>query len=131
MQGAITPFTEVGSFFNFLYATHRLFPQFLQPILQLLFAALSDSDFQVKSNGAFASGMLVEHSDTDLSSQYMHLLAVLRPLFELPGEGPLAAQCNSRDNAAGAVARMICKNTGAVPLDQVRVDCRFHISVHH
>ncbi|KAF8578209.1 ARM repeat-containing protein [Ramaria rubella] len=98
MKGAITPFTE--------------------PILQLLFAALSDSDPQVQSNGAFASGMLVENSEADLSSQYLHLLAALRPLFEV-AEGSPSARFNARDNATGAVARLILKNTAAVPLDQV------------
>jgi importin-4 len=81
----------------------------------------------VKSNGAFASGMLVENSEADLSSQYMHLFAGLRPLFECPRR-TLAAQGNAKDNAAGAVARMICKNMDVVPLDQVHVSSfHFHL----
>ena len=86
--------------------------------MQLLFLALGDSDLQVQSNGSFASGMLVENSEADLSSQYLHLLAALRPLFEVP-EGAPSARLNARDNATGAVARMIIKKTEAVPLDQV------------
>ena len=89
-----------------------------QPLLQLLFAALGDSDPQVQSNGAFASGMLVENTEADLSSQYLPLLAALRPLFEVT-EGSPHARLNAKDNATGAVARMITKNTEAVPLDQV------------
>lgn len=89
-----------------------------KPILTLLFTALSDSDPQVQSNGAFATGMLVENSEVDLSSQYMNLLNALRPLFDVP-EGAPAARFNARDNATGAVSRMILKNTAAVPLDQV------------
>ena len=89
-----------------------------QPILQLLFVAVGDADIQVQSNCAFALGMLVENSDTDLSSQYLHLLTALRPLFDVP-EGALLVNLNARDNAIGAVARMIIKNTEAVPLDQV------------
>ena len=61
--------------------------------------------------------MLVENSEADLSSQYLHLLAALRPLFEV-AEGSSNARLNAKDNATGAVARMITKNTDAVPLDQ-------------
>jgi len=98
MKGAITPFTE--------------------PILQLLSAALTDADRQVQSNGAFAAGMLIENSEADLSSQYLPLLTALRPLFEV-NDGSTPAALHAHDNAAGAVARMIVKNTAAVPLEQV------------
>lgn len=54
----------------------------------------------------------------DLSSQYLPLLATLRPLFNPPA-GAKAPIYTARDNAAGAVARMIIRNSAAVPLDQV------------
>ncbi|OCH91411.1 ARM repeat-containing protein [Obba rivulosa] len=98
MKSAITPFTE--------------------PLLQLFYSALSDDEPEVQCNAAFASGLLVEHSEVDLSSQYLNLLASFRPLFVVADDAP-QAKFNARDNAVGAVARMILKNTAAVPLDQV------------
>jgi hypothetical protein len=72
----------------------------------------------VQSNAAFATGMLIENSDMDLTPQYMPLLAVLQPLFAVPDGAP-HARLSARDNAAGAVARMISKNADALPLAQV------------
>ncbi|KAI0085836.1 ARM repeat-containing protein [Irpex rosettiformis] len=88
------------------------------PLLDLFFRALSDPEPEVQTNAAFASGLLVEHSLVDLSSQYLNLLAAYRPLFNIPTDSP-SAQLNARDNAVGAVSRLIFKNTAALPLDQV------------
>ncbi|KDQ11917.1 hypothetical protein BOTBODRAFT_34989 [Botryobasidium botryosum FD-172 SS1] len=91
---------------------------YTEPILEHLFSALSDSEPEVRSNAAFATGVLVENTERDLGPQFMHLLGGLRPFFDVP-EGSPAAVFNARDNAAGAVARLIIQNTAAVPLDQV------------
>jgi hypothetical protein len=98
MKGAITPSTE--------------------PLLELLWRAIGDQDAEVQSNAAFATGLLVEHSRQDLSPQYITLLGALQPLFDLPADAP-APRLNARDNACGAVARLILRNAGAVPLPQV------------
>ncbi|KAM6496954.1 ARM repeat-containing protein [Amanita muscaria] len=98
MKGAITAQTEL--------------------LLDLFFSALSDSEAEVQSNAAFATGMLVENSDMDLSPQYLHILSALRPLFNVTPESS-AAHLNAKDNAAGTVARLIIKNPNAVPFDQV------------
>jgi hypothetical protein len=98
MKGAITPWTE--------------------NLYKLFFTALGDDEAEVQSNAAFASGMLVEHSETDMSSQYVSLLGALRPVFMVTLNAP-HARLNARDNAAGAVARLIVRNTAAVPLDVV------------
>jgi len=98
MKGAVTPFTE--------------------PLLELFFRALSDEGAEVQSNAAFATGVLVENSTIDLSPQYLHLLTALQPLFVVAPDAPAPKQ-NARDNAVGAVARCITRNTTAVPLDQV------------
>jgi len=98
MKDAITPFTE--------------------EILRFVFQTLGDEDAEVNSNAAFAAGLIVENSTVDLSSQYLNLLAALQPHFTVAPESP-TAKLNARDNAAGAVARLILKNTAAVPLDQV------------
>ncbi|KAJ4470445.1 armadillo-type protein [Lentinula aciculospora] len=98
MKNAVTPFTE--------------------PLLELFYQALSDTDAEVLSNAAFAVGLLTEYSEIDLSPQYLHLLGALRPLFVVTPDSP-ASKLNAKDNAAGAVARLIVRNTAAVPLDQV------------
>lgn len=98
MKSAITPSTE--------------------PLLELFHRALSDPEAEVQSNAAFATGLLVEYSEIDLSPQYLQLLQALRPLFNVtPDSSP--ARMNARDNAAGAVCRLIVRNVNAVPLDQV------------
>lgn len=98
MKSAVTPSTEL--------------------LLELFYRALSDDDAEVQSNAAFAAGLLVENSEVDLSPQYLHLLAAFRPLFVVAPDAA-AAKFNARDNAAGAVARLIVRNTAAIPLDQV------------
>lgn len=99
MKNAITPCTE--------------------PLMDLFYKSLTcHSEAEVQSNACFAIGLLVEHSQTDLSSYYLTLLAALRPIFNTtPSSSP--AQLNARDNAAGAISRMIVRNTAAVPLEQV------------
>lgn len=96
MESAVTPFTE------------GLFPLFLR--------SLADPESEVQSNGAFAMGSLILHSETDLSSQYLNILGVLHPLF---GPSDDRKKENARDNACGCVSRMIIKSVAAVPLDQV------------
>ena len=98
MKSAITPSTE--------------------PLLELFYRAVSDADAEVQSNAAFAIGQLVEHTKVDLSPQYLHLLSSLRPLF-LVEPGSSAARLNAKDNAAGAVGRLLFRNTAAIPLEQV------------
>ena len=98
MKGAITPHT--------------------QPLLELFYLALSDSEITVLSDAAFAIGLLVENSQVDLSQQYLQLLGALRPLFVVTPDSP-ALKLNAKDNAAGAVGRLILRNTAAIPLDQV------------
>ncbi|KAI9302006.1 armadillo-type protein [Cunninghamella echinulata] len=82
-------------------------------LLQLFTKACDDEDQTVKSNAAFALGVLVTYSQIDLSSHYPAILTALHPLFQgqtLP---------NTTDNATGAVARLILAHPEAVPLDQV------------
>jgi len=98
MKGSITPFTV--------------------PLAELFHKALEDNEAEVLSNAAFAIGLLIENSDLDLSSQYLPVLAALRPLFDVNESSP-APRLNAKDNAAGAVGRMIVRNTSALPLDQV------------
>ncbi|BGP17525.1 hypothetical protein JCM10213v2_005558 [Rhodosporidiobolus nylandii] len=94
MESACTPFTE------------QLFPLFL--------TALSDVEPEVQSNAAFAMGALLFHTQADVSSQYMTVLGALHPLFGLPDDGQSKHE-NAKDNACGAVARLISKNPAAIP----------------
>jgi hypothetical protein len=98
MKQAITPWTE--------------------PLLELFYRALSDGDAEVMSNAAFAVGMLVENSTTDLSLQFQPLLGALHPLFVVPADASAPRQA-ARDNAVGAVGRLIVRNSSATPLDKV------------
>ena len=88
------------------------------PLLELLYLALSDSESTVLSDAAFALGLLVENSEVDLSEKYLQLLGALRPIFEVKPDSP-AVKLNAKDNATGAVGRLIVRNTAAIPLDQV------------
>ena len=98
MKEAITPSTEA--------------------LFSLFYQALQDEDAEVCSNAAFGIGLVVEHSGQDLSPQYGPLLSILQPLFNLPADAP-ASKLTARDNAAGAVSRLIVRNTAAVPLEHV------------
>lgn len=91
--------------------TADLYPLFLR--------ALHDPEYEVSSNAAFAIGSLLFQTQADLSPHYLEILGALQRLFEpIPENAPLKRD-NARDNAVGAVARMILKNAEAVPLDQV------------
>lgn len=97
MKGAITPFT--------------------QDILALLSRSLVDEEPSVRSNSAFAAGVLIENSELDLSQHYTSLLTALQPLFEKSSDEADEVK-TARDNACGCLARMIMKKPDAVPLDQ-------------
>ena len=98
MKNAVSPYTE--------------------PLMELFYKALGDPEAEVQSNACFAVGLLVEHSERDLSPQYLPLLAALRPIFDVPQNAP-TARLSAKDNAAGAVSRLIVRNTASIPLDQV------------
>ena len=69
---------------------------------QLFYTALGDTDATM---------------DRDLSPQYMPILAKPKPLFDgIPISSP-SARLSAKDNAVGAVDRMIVKNMGALLLD--------------
>jgi len=93
---------------------------FTNDILSVLSRALSDEDVTVRSNAAYASGVLVENSQSDLSSHFNALLAAMQGSFQKPAAGTEEPQENkaARDNASGCLGRLILKNPNAVPLDQ-------------
>jgi len=89
-----------------------------EPLLELFYRALGDEEPEVQCNAAFAAGLLVEHSQKDLSPQYLQLISVLRPLFVVP-PGSSLSKWKAHDNAVGAISRLIVRNSAAVPLEQV------------
>ena len=83
-------------------------------LLKIIMHRLSDEDSQVKSNAAFAAGMLVEKSDdaATIRKAYPGILGKLEPLLQ-------ASSARQQDNAAGCVSRMIMAHPDALPLDEV------------
>ena len=108
----------IGSFGEIIVGLKSGVTQFTAPLLQVISTSLADEEADVRSNAAFAAGVLVEQSDADLSSQYQALLSALQPFFNAP-EHSAPPVYHARDNAAGAIARMISKNASALPLEQV------------
>lgn len=98
MKEAITPHTET--------------------LLSLLDRALKDEESEVLSNAAFAIGILIEYSEANLTAHLGPILQALHPLFVVLPNAP-APRLNAKDNAAGAVARIIIRYSNAIPLDQV------------
>lgn len=108
----------IGSLGEIIVGLKSGVTQFTEPLFQVISRGIVDEDPDVRSNAAFASGVLIENSDADLSSHYPALLHALHPLFTPPEHAPPALY-NARDNAAGSVARMITKNAAALPLADV------------
>jgi hypothetical protein len=91
----------------------------LQELRAILMEAIKDTEPEVRSNAAFALGVLVENSDVVWTKEdFEAILFRLRPFFQVPEGAPKAA-FNARDNAAGAVSRVILANASLVPLDTV------------
>ena len=71
----------------------------------------------MRSNSAFAAGVLIENTDADLTQHFPSLLTALQPYFA-KSEDEADDLKTARDNACGCLARMILKSPEAVPLDQ-------------
>jgi hypothetical protein len=107
----------VGSLGEIIVGLKGGVTQFTEPLLEIISRGLRDSEPDTRSNAAFAAGVLVENSELDLGTHYVALLQVLGSYFDAP-EHSAPAVYNARDNAAGAISRMITKNISAVPLEQ-------------
>ncbi|KAI9610516.1 hypothetical protein H4Q26_006658 [Puccinia striiformis f. sp. tritici PST-130] len=92
---------------------------FTEQLLPLGLKATKDEDVEVRSNAAFFVGSLAYWTPFDISSQYLGILECLQPLFTVPDDSSREKSERAKDNAAGAIARMILKNKAALPLDQV------------
>lgn len=107
----------VGSLGEIIVGLKSGVTQYTEPLLSIISRGLRDSEADSRSNAAFAAGVLIENSEIDLGSHYVALLQVLGSYFDAPDHSPPAVY-NARDNAAGAISRMIVKNISAVPLEQ-------------
>lgn len=109
--------TAIGSLGEVVVGLKGAITPFTQEILTVLSHSITDEEASVRSNSAFAAGVLVEHSQTDLSQHFPSLLTALQPYFAKSADESEDAK-TARDNACGCMARMIMKNPDAVPLDQ-------------
>lgn len=109
--------TAIGSMAEVVEAMGSSITSYTPQLLQLGLQGLADEHAEVTSNAAFLVGTLVQSTTTDLSRQFPQLLAALQPLFTLKSQDKDSVR--ARDNAVGAVSRLILKNPAAVPLQQV------------
>ncbi|PKI83879.1 hypothetical protein MVES1_002369 [Malassezia vespertilionis] len=109
--------TAIGSLGEIVVGMKSAITPFTQDILATLSRSLMDEEPSVRSNSAFAAGVLIEHSTIDLSPHYSSLLAALQSYFSKEEDEPEEIK-TTRDNACGCLARMIIKNAEAMPLDQ-------------
>lgn len=111
--------TAIGSVAEIVNGLATAVTPFTSDLYPLFLRGLQDAEYEVSSNAAFAMGSLLLHSQADLTSHYLEILGALHPLFEPTPVGGPTRRDNARDNAVGAVARMIIKSVDNVPLDQV------------
>ncbi|KAJ3343389.1 hypothetical protein HDU93_008754 [Gonapodya sp. JEL0774] len=86
--------------------------QFAPAILELLVKAIEDEEEDVRSNAIWATGLVLYNTEGDLTQLYALILQKMQRLFDPE------SVTNQRDNACGALSRMILKAPSAVPLDQ-------------
>ncbi|KAG8813485.1 hypothetical protein FRC18_002442, partial [Serendipita sp. 400] len=111
--------SAIGSFGEIITGMKGGITVYTAAIRQVLMQAVQDTEAEVRSNAAFALGVLVENSDIVWTKEdFEGFLFRLRPYFQV-GEGGSKADFNARDNAAGAVSRMILTNASLVPLESV------------
>merc|ERR1711939_566140 len=109
--------TAVGSLAEVTEAMGPAIQPYTSQLLQLGVQGLQDDDFEVKSNAAYLVGTIISSSPENLSGQYGQVFGVLQPLFSAADDKKEVIR--ARDNACGAVARMILKGGEALPLDQI------------
>lgn len=110
--------TAIGSLGEIITGMKEAITPFTGEILTVLSRGLQDEDTGIRSNAAFASGVLIEHSQTDLTQHYQALLGAIHPLLE-GGKADNEDAQRASDNACGCLSRMIIKSQNAVPLEQV------------
>lgn len=91
-------------------------------LMTVILKRLSDEDLGVKSNAAYAAGLLCEKSndEREVLRNYNSILAKLEPLLDpSAAAGQEEKQARLLDNAAGCVSRMILRHPNNVPIAEV------------
>ena len=88
--------------------------EFVPTIIPWLLGLLHDVNDEVRSNSAFALGVLAEHGKDNVRCLYGNILQALFSMLSNEQQPPLV-----QDNICGAVARMITTSPESLPLDQV------------
>ncbi|KFY28297.1 hypothetical protein V493_02999 [Pseudogymnoascus sp. VKM F-4281 (FW-2241)] len=83
-------------------------------LLKLLLHRLTDEDPESRSNAAYATGLLIQHSEDagTYGPAYPEILRKLEPLLQ-------TERARTLDNAAGCVSRMITAHPDKVPIGDV------------
>ena len=84
--------------------------QVKQQVYQVAMAGLQGSSALLKGNAAYTIGLLCQYGGQELQGEYTKILMALHPVFSID---------SCKDNACGAVARMICGCHEKVPLQEV------------
>ncbi|KZP01880.1 ARM repeat-containing protein [Calocera viscosa TUFC12733] len=109
---------SIGTFGEIIGAMGPAVTEFSETLYLILYPALSDEEAEVRSNAAYAIGVLVENSEVNMAGEYPKILHGLHSFFNTDANASGSAM-NARDNACGAVSRMLLKNLNAVPPEQV------------
>lgn len=86
---------------------------FTAQMKDIFMTGLMDGEVEIRSNSAYAMGLLCQYTQADLTGDYLTILQKLQPLLD-----DVKAR-NAIDNAVGCISRMIRANPSAVPLDHV------------
>lgn len=109
----------IGSLAEVINGLGSAISPFTEQLLPLGLRAAKDDDVEVRSNAAFFLGSLAYWTDVDISGHYMSILESLQPLLTVLDDSSREKNERAKDNAAGAMARLILKNKSALPLDRV------------
>lgn len=114
-QEAVERTAAVGTIAECIDGMGEAVTPYTASLMKAIVHRLSDEDPEVKSNAAYASGVLVQKS-TDEKTVLQNLRSIfvkVEPMFDEAGTARL------RDNAAGAISRMIMRYPKTVPLGDV------------
>jgi NTP pyrophosphatase (non-canonical NTP hydrolase) len=113
-QEAVERSTAVGVIAECTAAMGSAVTPFTTQLLKLLLHRLKDEDAETRSNAAYATGLLVQHSEAAnvYLPAYNEILGKLEPLLQ-------TSRARTLDNASGCVSRMIMKHADKVPVSEV------------
>jgi hypothetical protein len=117
--------SSVGSLAECIGGMAESVTPYTTSIFDLLLHRLGDEDKDVRSNAAYATGLLFANStdDTRIGERYAAVFGKLESAFDTSPtrttSDDKASSSRLTDNAAGCVARLIMRSPGLVPLAEV------------